>query len=98
MTAYVIADIQVTDSAWVPSYAATVHEMVAKHGGKYLTKGGSHKLPEGGHWAPQRVVIIEFPDMRSLDAWYQSPEYQPCIALRKACTSDLDMLITLDGV
>jgi uncharacterized protein (DUF1330 family) len=44
------------------------------------------------------VVIIEFPDMRSLDAWYQSPEYQPCIALRKACTSDLDMLITLDGV
>ena len=35
--------------------------------------------------------------MRSLDAWYQSPEYQPLIALRKACTSDLDMLITLEG-
>jgi len=43
------------------------------------------------------VVIIEFPDMDSLDAWYGSSEYQPLIALRKACTSDLDMLFTLEG-
>jgi len=43
-------------------------------------------------------VIIEFPDMDALNAWYTSPEYQPFIALRKGCTSDLDMLITLEGV
>ena len=55
-------------------------------------------MPEGGHWEPQRVVIIEFPDMESLEAWYTSSEYQPLIALRKACTSDLDMLFTLEGV
>ena len=36
--------------------------------------------------------------MRALEAWYGSPEYQPLIALRKACTSELDMLITLDGM
>ena len=62
-----------------------------------LTKGGSHKFPEGGHWKPERVVIIEFPDMDSLNRWYNAPEYKPLIALRKACTSDLDMLITLEG-
>jgi uncharacterized protein (DUF1330 family) len=55
-------------------------------------------LPEGGHWQSERVVIIEFPDMNALTAWYNSPEYQPLIALRKECTSALDMLITLDGV
>ena len=44
------------------------------------------------------MVIIEFPDMRALDAWYTSPEYQPLIALRKQCRSELDMLITLEGI
>jgi uncharacterized protein (DUF1330 family) len=71
--------------------------MIAKHGGRYLTKGDSHKFPEGGHWNPERVVIIEFPDMDALNAWYTSPEYQPLIALRTRSTSDMDMLITLEG-
>lgn len=34
----------------------------------------------------------------ALNAWYTSPEYQPLLALRKQCTSELDMLITLEGV
>jgi uncharacterized protein (DUF1330 family) len=68
--------------------------MIAKHGGRYLTKGSTHKLPEGGHWKPERVVIIEFPDINALDTWYNSPEYQPLIALRKSCTS-ADQDITL---
>jgi uncharacterized protein (DUF1330 family) len=55
-------------------------------------------MPEGGHWKPERVVIIEFPDMGVLDAWYNSAEYQPLFALRKESTSDLDMVITLEGV
>jgi uncharacterized protein (DUF1330 family) len=51
--------------------------MMAKHGARYLTKGSTHKLPEGGHWKPERVVIIEFPDMDALNTWYNSPEYEP---------------------
>ena len=43
------------------------------------------------------VVLIEFPDMDALTTWYNAPEYQPLIALRKECTSDLDMLITVEG-
>jgi len=69
--------------------------MIAKHGGRYLTKGGSHKFPETAHWKPERVVIIEFPDMANLDAWYNSAEYQPLFALRKQSTSEQDMVITL---
>lgn len=98
MAAYLIAEHIITDAAKFEEYRTRVAPMIAKHGGKYLTKGGTHKMPEGGHWAPQRVVIIEFPDMKSLDVWYKSAEYQPLIALRKACTSDLDMLFTLEGV
>ncbi len=97
MTAYLIAEHIITDAAKFDEYRIKAGPMIAKHGGRYLTKGGSHKLPEGGHWSPERVVIIAFPDMQSLNAWYSSPEYQPLIKLRKACTSDLDMLITLEG-
>jgi uncharacterized protein (DUF1330 family) len=98
MAAYLIVEHIITDPAMFDDYRTRVAPMIAKHGGRYLTKGGSHKLPEGGHWKPERVVIIEFPDMQALDAWYTSAEYQPMIALRKQCTSDLDMMFTLEGV
>src|SRR4029453_4449757 len=98
MAAYLIAEHVITDAAKFEQYRTEVAPLIARFGGRYLTKGGSHKLPGGGHWKPERVVIIEFPDMKTLDAWYNAPEYQPLIALRKQCTSDLDMLITLEGV
>jgi len=37
-------------------------------------EGRDHRMPEGGHWKPERVVVIEFPDMDSLNAWYNSAE------------------------
>jgi len=97
MPAYYIAEHIITDPVKFEEYRVKVGPMIAQHGGRYLTKGASHKFPEGGHWKPQRVVIIEFPDMGNLDAWYNSAEYQPLLALRKDSTSDLDMVITLEG-
>jgi len=98
MPAYLVVEHIITDAAKFEEYRTKVAPMIAKHGGRYLTKGGTHRFPEGSHWKPERVVIIEFPDMQALNAWYISPEYQPLIALRKQCTSELDMLITLEGV
>jgi len=98
MAAYLIAEHVVTDAAKFEDYRVRVGSLIAKHGGRYLTRGGSHRLPEGGHWTPERVVIVEFPSREALEAWYADPDYQPLIALRKQRTSELDMLITLDGV
>jgi len=95
--AYLIVEHIISEPAVFEEYRVKVGPMIEKYGGRYLTKGNAHQFPEGGHWEPQRVGIIEFPDKRSLDAWYNSLEYQPLIALRKECTSDLDMLITLEG-
>jgi uncharacterized protein (DUF1330 family) len=97
MPAYYIAEHIITDAAKFEEYRIKVGPMIASHGGRYLTKGGSHSFPEGGHWKPERVVIIAFPDMAALHAWYNSAEYQPLMALRKESTSDLDMVITLEG-
>ena len=97
MRAYYIAEHNITDPAKFEEYRLKVGPQIASHGGRYLTKGGSHRFPEGGHWKPERVVIIEFPDMDSLNRWYNSDEYQPLFALRKASTSDMDMVIVLEG-
>ncbi len=97
MPAYYIAEHIITDPAKFEEYRINVGPMIAKHGGRYLTKGGSHKFPESAHWRPERVVIIEFPDMANLNAWYNSAEYQPLFELRKQSTGELDMVITLEG-
>ena len=97
MPAYLVVEHIITDADKFEEYRVKVGPMIAKHGGRYLTKGATHKMPEGGHWKPERMVIIEFPDMAALYAWYKSPEYQPLIALRKQCTSDQDMLFVLEG-
>jgi uncharacterized protein (DUF1330 family) len=97
MPAYYIAEHIITQPAKYKEYLEKVVPMITRYGGRYLTKAGSHKMPEGGHWKPERVVIIEFPDMVNLNAWYNSVEYQPLFSLRKESTSDLDMVITLEG-
>jgi uncharacterized protein (DUF1330 family) len=98
MPAYYIAEHIIIDAAKFEEYRVKVFPMIAKHGGRYLTKGGSHRFPESAHWKPERVVIIEFPEMANLNAWYNSAEYQPLVALRKQSTSEQDMVIVLEGV
>jgi uncharacterized protein (DUF1330 family) len=97
MPAYLIAEHTITDAKTFEEYRVKVAPTIAKHGGRYITRGGSHVVLEADNavWQPARVVIVEFPDMASLRAWYSSPEYQPLIALRRA--SAKDMLITLEG-
>ena len=97
MPAYIIAEHTITDPAKFEEYRTKVGPIIAKHGGRYITKAGSHAIleKENAVWQPERVVIIEFPDMAALNAWYTSAEYQPLIPLRQA--SAKDMLITLEG-
>ena len=61
MTVYVIADIKVTDSGWVPEYAASVHDIVHKHGGKYLSRSGNVKALEG---KPLDTTLLHFSSFR----------------------------------
>jgi uncharacterized protein (DUF1330 family) len=98
MAAYLIVEHTISDPAKFEEYRVKVGPMIAKHGGRYLSKGGSHKLLEVDRRAPDRVALIEFPDMASLNAWYTSPEYQPLIALRhSAVDMSTETLFTLEG-
>ena len=70
MTVYVIADIKVTDDGWIPAYAASVHELVHKHGGKYLSRSGNVKTLEGKPLATTFIALLEFP---SAEASFNEP-------------------------
>ena len=72
-----------------------VAQSVAAFDGRFLAKGGRSETLEG-NWLPKRVVIIEFPSMERLEAWYRSPEYAPALALRKRCA--VSHLVMTEGV
>jgi uncharacterized protein (DUF1330 family) len=99
MAAYLIVEHTITDPAKFEQYRVEVAPIIAKHGGRYLSKAGSHRLLETDRRPPDRVALIEFPDMESLNAWYTSPEYQPLIALRhSAVDMEKETLFALEGV
>jgi uncharacterized protein (DUF1330 family) len=83
MTAYVIADIKVTDDKWVPAYAASVHELVHKHGGKYLSRSGNVKTLEGKPLDTSLIAIMAFPSAAAAEAFTTDPKYAPYAAARQ---------------
>jgi uncharacterized protein (DUF1330 family) len=83
MTVYVIADIKVTNDKWVPAYAASVHDLVHKHGGKYLSRSGNVKTLEGKPLDTTLIALIEFPSAKAVEAFVTDPKYAPFAASRR---------------
>ncbi|HEV8716326.1 MAG TPA: DUF1330 domain-containing protein [Candidatus Binatia bacterium] len=95
MAAYLIADHEVLDEERIVEYRRQVLPTVEKHGGRIIVRGGATEVLEGD-WRPHRVVVIEFPTMAGLKAWYHSPEYQRLVPLRQR--AERGSLIAVEGV
>ena len=91
MPAFLIADVEVTDPAGYDEYKKGVSVTIAAYQGRYLARGGATVVLEGD-WLPSRAVIIEFPSVDRLKAWYASPEYAPLKRIRER-TAKSRMLI-----
>ena len=83
MAVYMIADIKITDNKWVPAYAASVHELVHKHGGKYLSRSGNVKTLEGNPLDTNLIALIQFPSTQVVKGFLADPKYAPFAAARK---------------
>ncbi len=75
MAVYLIADVQVTNDAWIPDYAANVHDIVHKHGGKYLSRSGNITVLEGEKGDTTLIAIVEFPSLDAVKAFANDPAY-----------------------
>lgn len=79
--AYVVAEVEIHDAdAFARDYAPRVAGTLQAYGGRFLTSGKLTAL-EGN--APQRFVIIAFDSVAKARAWYDSPAYQPLLAIRR---------------
>lgn len=85
MTAYLIADIQVTDPASYDQYRPLAAASVARFGGRFVVRGGKIDLLEGAP-EPERIVVIEFPDADAARRWYRSEEYQKALRIRQSAS------------
>jgi len=93
MTVYLIADIKVKDSTWIPEYAAAVHDIVHKHGGKYLSRSGNVKTLEGGSTGTTLIAIMAFPSSKNAEAFVADPAYAPYAAARQGGSESRFQLI-----
>jgi uncharacterized protein (DUF1330 family) len=85
MSAYLIVDSEIVDAASYEEYRKQVPVMLAAYGGKYLVRGGRTELLEG-IGEPNRTIVLEFPSMERLKAFYNSAEYAPLKLRRISAT------------
>ena len=57
MAAYVLGEIEVTDPVLYEEYRREVPALIAKHGGRYLVRGGRVEPLDGGR-SPKRFVAL----------------------------------------
>jgi uncharacterized protein (DUF1330 family) len=74
VSAYLIANVNVTDPEQYKVYQKFSSEAMLKHGAKVLARGGEVSVLEGG--APGRTVVLEFPDRTAAENFYNSQEYR----------------------
>ncbi|MEQ8896737.1 MAG: DUF1330 domain-containing protein [Roseovarius sp.] len=94
MSATIIARITVTDPEGYKAYASQTVALAEACGGRFLVKGGAQDVLEGD--APDRHVVIEFPDRQTALDWYNSDAYQRILPIAFA-NSERDIVI-VDGM
>lgn len=95
MPAYLISDVAAKDPEAFQAYRARAAASIARHGGRYLVRGGPVE-PLEGDWAPRVIIIVEFPDLERARAWYRSPDYAAALAVRDEALSR--NLILVNGI
>ncbi len=93
---YWIARVDVHDEEGYKPYSLANPAIFKKFGARFIVRGGPFDAPEGT--ARSRNVVIEFPDLATAKACYNSPEYQANIKVRQPHSlADLIIIEGYDG-
>ena len=87
MSAYVIANIRVTDPVQYEEYKRLSTIAINAYGAQVCVRGGEVTVLEG-NWQPERVVVLKFASVERAQAFYDSPQY---LAARQAREHAADM-------
>jgi uncharacterized protein (DUF1330 family) len=89
---YLIAEAKVGDAVAYETYKALAEAAIARHGGRYLVRGGAIEMLEGAWANKPRLVIVEFESVDAARRFYASPEYQAARAARQG-VAEMNMLV-----
>jgi uncharacterized protein (DUF1330 family) len=85
MAVYVIVQGKLENQELLDQYVAKAGPTIKSHQGRTLAFDRDPEIVEGKIDHP-RTVIVEFPSMATFRAWYDSPEYQAVLPLRRKST------------
>ena len=78
---YWVVRVSVHDRERYPEYLAAAKPAFEKYGANFIVRGGSFDSMEGT--SRDRNVVVEFKDLATAKACYQSPEYQAAKVIRQ---------------
>ena len=81
MSAYLVGHISVKNNEFWQQYVTGVRESLSSFESRIIFRGQLVSVLAGEH-EHDLVVVIEFPDLPTLNDWYYSVKYQSLIALR----------------
>ena len=95
MSAYIIADVQITDAQKMANYREWSTRAMQEHGAEVLVRGGAIEVREGP-WSPERIGVRRFENAEKARAYYHSETYTHARSLREG--AGVMRMILVEGV
>ncbi|TCS95382.1 MULTISPECIES: DUF1330 domain-containing protein [Tepidimonas] len=95
MSAYIIADVDVTDPVQYEEYKRWSTAAIQQHGAEVLVRGGAVTVLEGD-WHPSRVVVLRFASVAAARAFHDSETYRRARQARAGAA--VMRMIVVEGV
>jgi uncharacterized protein (DUF1330 family) len=94
-SAYIIANVTVTNPEQYEEYKKLSTLASQVHGAEFCARGGAVEVLEGD-WTPDRLVLLKFPSLEQAKAYYHSAEYTAAIAARQGAA--VMRMVMVEGV
>ena len=94
-SAYIIANVRVTDAAQYEVYKRLSSLAMQAHGAEVCVRGGAAEVLEGD-WQPERLVVLKFGSVEQARAFYASSEYSRARQAREGAA--VMRMVLVEGV
>lgn len=94
-SAYIIANVNVTNPVQYEEYKKWSSAAMQAHGAEVCVRGGKVQVLEGD-WSPDRLVILKFPSVEAAKTFDASPEYGKARAARQGAA--IMRMVVVEGL
>ena len=95
MSAYIIANVDVSDPVQYEEYKKLSSAAMQAHGAEVCVRGGKVEVLEGD-WSPSRLVVLKFPSVEAAKKFSASAEYGKARASRQGAA--VMRMIVVEGL